>query len=188
LQIERIQGEGWGPSEEIASGNAEVNANNNLKAAMAAAYSNGRELEIRGVIKGTAASNVPRDSLTNYMEQHANTRTISLFELCHTYEVSSITVNIDGEAFRFRIELFRTISSAPSAYYARIYRREHFRIQPTFPQVDGEPSLPEYDKLIFVEDEFLIDWESTKSECETDCIEKVLGRIRYEFNIVVTLG
>ncbi len=116
------------------------------------------------------------------------TQSITLHELHAVYETSEIAWSGEGEPFRFRIEVFRNISKVPTKFYGRIYRREHFRIQPTFPQIGGEPKLPSYDKLISVEDEFLIDWDSSESDSPDECLRRVCTRIEEVLGVRILAG
>jgi hypothetical protein len=56
-----------------------------------------------------------------------------------------------GDKFRFRLEIVRNLNS--HKFMGKVYRLETYRLQPTFPQTDGE--LPDWknDGLIFIVDD-----------------------------------
>jgi len=62
-------------------------------------------------------------------------------EIIKTFDVEPVgQCNLSSESLKFRVEILRQQDSA--SFYARVYRFETFRIQPTFPQSGGKP-IPE---------------------------------------------
>src|SRR6266702_2704266 len=108
---------------------------------------------------------------------------IGVFELVKIYDLPTIPWSGDGEDFRFRIEVFTDLKEQPR-YYAKIYRHEHYRIQPTFPQKEGGiPALDRYDKAVWVLDDFLLSWQDSRSESIDACLGKVLAKIYELFGV-----
>lgn len=68
-------------------------------------------------------------------------------EVVRVVELDTITV-ADGDDLRFRIEVLKR--GRPPVYSTRVWRLEFYRIQPTFPQHDGQPSHEPCDEEILV--------------------------------------
>jgi hypothetical protein len=68
--------------------------------------------------------------------------------LVDTLELSAVLK--DDDHLILRIEIFETISN-PRHYSVRVWRLEHYRIQPTFPQLDGAPVHAPSDEFILKE-------------------------------------
>ena len=75
---------------------------------------------------------------------------MKMFEVVKVVDTEAIQVG-ENEEFRFRLEICNEINS--NAYFGKVYRLETYRLQPTFPQLDG--NLPSWmnDALIYVLDE-----------------------------------
>ena len=104
-------------------------------------------------------SQIPRSPLLGGMlrsvkAKHMKSRS-KLYEVVKTFEVSPIATR-DGsqESFKFRIEILRGLAGR-CAFFGRIYRRETFRLQPTFPQKDGVPSDMSGDHEVIVKDDVI---------------------------------
>jgi len=65
-------------------------------------------------------------------------------------ETLELSVSLEDDELTLRVEIFEMISN-PRHYSARIWRLEHYRIQATFPQVDGSPAHAPSDELILKE-------------------------------------
>src|SRR2546426_1088880 len=50
----------------------------------------------------------------------------------------------------FRVEVMKVLGSG--LITARVWRKEFYRIRPTFPQKRGRPSIPEADEVLLVEE------------------------------------
>lgn len=61
----------------------------------------------------------------------------------------------NGDEIRLRIELLRTLNP-PFRIFARIWRKEFYRVRPTFPQKAGKPAEGLCDELILVEDTYFV--------------------------------
>ncbi len=99
----------------------------------------------------------------------------AVFELVKTYEFSPIFWSDEREHFKIRVEVFRDLQEQNS-YYARLWRLEDYRIQPTFPQENGSPKLSLYDKQFWVVDD-LLNWTDSRSESIEECLNKVVARL-----------
>jgi hypothetical protein len=75
-----------------------------------------------------------------------------------------------AETLKFRIEILRR--SDTGKFFARIYRRETFRLQPTFPQIAGK--LPQYQG----DHEFhILDDALAPRRFEEQTVEEVLKKV-----------
>ena len=83
----------------------------------------------------------------------------------------------DDEQFTVRIELLRS-EADPELYRCRVWRSEHFRIQPTFPQDAGAPAHTPCDESLLVEDPSLLraSWDPDRFRAESP--EQALARIQ----------
>jgi len=66
------------------------------------------------------------------------------FDLVRVIELDA---TIQSDVFTIRIELLRSVAT-PGIYRARFTRDDYFRIQPTFPQRDGQPTRPPSDETV----------------------------------------
>ena len=62
--------------------------------------------------------------------------------------------DVGSDEFHLRIEIFECVDTS-GCYVARVWRNEYFRIQPTFPQAQGEPMHLPSDEIILKEFEGL---------------------------------
>ena len=106
----------------------------------------------------------------------------TLYEVVKTFDLEPIAVPTDvGEAYKFRIEILQEYKP-DSQYHARVYRRETYRLQPTFPLTNGEPEHESWDHEILVVDDGH-HWDLCKGYAIEDVLEKVLQRIHETFNV-----
>lgn len=97
---------------------------------------------------------------------------LKLYEVVKIVEVAPIDpVEDTGESYKFRIEILRAYQEF-GPYSARVYRRETYRLQPTFPLTHGAPDNSCWDHEILVLDE-AVDWEN----CTGPSIEAVLAKV-----------
>lgn len=76
------------------------------------------------------------------------------YELVKTFELGAISsATAEDAAFIFRIEVFLEVES--KKFHGKIYRKEIYRLQPTFPQRGGQISADLADCEILVADHFL---------------------------------
>lgn len=81
---------------------------------------------------------------------------IALHELVKTVEAEVLPA-AEGPAFTFRLEVFAHADG--QRFFPRLWRLEHLRVQPSFPQKDGRPSLDDADEEILVRDSTISqDW------------------------------
>lgn len=83
-----------------------------------------------------------------------------LFEVVKTFDVRPIQFSLSGDSVEFRIEILRQCSSG-GLYTARVWRKELYRIQPSFPQARGRPQHHASDEMIMVEDNLIV-WPGAK--------------------------
>lgn len=78
-------------------------------------------------------------------------------EVIKTYEIETEPApDAEVECLRFRLELVKHMEPDGQTE-AILYRKEFFRIQPTFPQQDGKPAHEPCDEFILVEETHLLD-------------------------------
>jgi hypothetical protein len=65
-------------------------------------------------------------------------------------ETLQFSVPLPQEDLELRLELFESLAK-PRHYGARLWRLERFRIQSTFPQVDGRPAHDPSDEVVLKE-------------------------------------
>jgi hypothetical protein len=100
-----------------------------------------------------------------------------MYELVKTFNVEPIEVK-DGENLNFRIEVFNEVHS--SVYFGRVYRMETFRLQPSFPQVDGVLPNWAHDGLIYVADD-MFDLDKLRGSSVEDVIEAFKKLFSFQF-------
>jgi len=65
----------------------------------------------------------------------ANTPELS--EVVAVFDFASLAAAERAESFKFRVEILKMAGRKKRIYYAKIYRWETFRLQPSFPIVKG---------------------------------------------------
>jgi|GEM_PF-1254086 len=80
-----------------------------------------------------------------------------------------------AEELKFRVEVLQRDNA--DHYYARVYRRETFRIQPTFPQAKGVPAGDQGDHEFYIIDDYFsfLDFEGQTPD-------EVLKKVEAVFN------
>src|SRR6266496_4557068 len=111
---------------------------------------------------------------------------LRVFEIVQTFETEEIAVeDPDLPRFVFRVELLKD-SRPGGRFQARLYRKETFRLQPTFPQEAGQPKYDPSDEVILVGDSFR-SWEEFQGRTAKEVLARVLSEIRKIFNRSVTM-
>lgn len=104
-----------------------------------------------------------------------NIKKYQVREIIKTFELGPITVSGEGnESLKFKIEIAKINNGR---YQAHIYRRETFRVQPTFPQQKGRPKLDCADHELFIKDTEIIDFDDLFEKTWQECLKKTLKRI-----------
>lgn len=99
-------------------------------------------------------------------------------EIIKTFEVEAECETESGyDALRFRIELIQNQES-PEKITARIWRKEFYRIQPTFPQEHSHPKLEACDELVLVEETTLLGSDSAASTNWTTTLDHAVDVLR----------
>jgi hypothetical protein len=92
-------------------------------------------------------------------------------ELVKTIELDPFQLAEPGaESLKFRIEIFKR--SDTGRFFARVYRRESFRLQPTFPQDEGKLPAHQGDHEFHILDDVL-----ATRQLEGQHLEEVLKRV-----------
>ncbi len=100
-------------------------------------------------------------------------------EVVKSFDLGPINVtDPDSEPLKFRVEILRR--SDTKTFYARIYRSETFRVQPTYPQSKGNPiATNQGDHEMFVLDDFLgvDDFTGANAEEVLRKVEKAINKL-----------
>jgi hypothetical protein len=106
---------------------------------------------------------------------------LGIHEVTKIYELEPLELDgAQGRSIEFRIEINKSISS--DIYYPRVYRKETFRLVPTFPQMDGKPTVDGSDEIIVIEDNYE-DWQSLSGRSSEEVLSKVVSKIKTIFNL-----
>ncbi|MEC7520621.1 MAG: hypothetical protein VYE22_12180 [Myxococcota bacterium] len=99
-----------------------------------------------------------------------------IFERVRTLELD---VELGGEPMTLRLELFKARHQA-QLYRARLWRRELFRMTPSFPRDDDDQPTERTDDTLFVDwSDFLEDdLEELIASSDEQAEEKALGELR----------
>jgi len=100
---------------------------------------------------------------------------IKLYEFVKSFDLDPIDVN--GNSFIFTIKIYKE-TDGTNNYFPKVYRREFFRISPSFSKIDDE--MKECDEEILVEDMAAI-WSKIKKNNVTDVLNEVLTEIKKMF-------
>ena len=101
-----------------------------------------------------------------------------LYEHLATYELSPIKVGNDDSCKNliFIIKLYKEVGT--TLIFPNVYRKEIFRLQPTFPQdMAGQPKYEASDELIVIQDD-TEDWESIKCQTIEETLMSTVNRIK----------
>jgi hypothetical protein len=69
---------------------------------------------------------------------------MSVYELVGCYEFAAIDAGEKAESFKFRVEVLRELGKT-RRYFARVYRRETFRVAPTYPVETCNPEPADHE-------------------------------------------
>lgn len=107
---------------------------------------------------------------------------MKLFEKIKVVELELIEeVPNEQLACTFIIEIFKEVGK-DSEFFPRVYRREFFRIQPTFPQdSEGKPHDEPSDEEVLVVD--VGNWEQIKGNNVNYVIDAVVNKIRSDYGL-----
>lgn len=101
------------------------------------------------------------------------------WEIVKVIDLKEITPNTQTASFSFRVEILREYGRR-NTYLARVYRKETFRIQPTFPQKGGAPQYEPSDETFFIEDQVGA-WREINGKTVKEVLRKVSEKIRETF-------
>ena len=101
---------------------------------------------------------------------------MQIFEVVGVFDFSPFHAGEEEESFKFRIEVLRDLSKRRS-FFARIYRRETFRVRPTFPTAKGKRRMPMLaDHEIYVSDD-MVGSEDYRAASKAAVVRKVQQRL-----------
>jgi hypothetical protein len=104
----------------------------------------------------------------------------AIYEVVKIFDVEPFHAD-SGDAFRFRLEVLHELNT--NLFEGKVYRLETYRLQPTFPQSEGE--LPNWrnDGLIHVVDDML-----NAAPLSGNSIEEVLENFKKAFSSIFGLS
>lgn len=109
---------------------------------------------------------------------------LTLSEVVKIFEVAPLHTREDlTESYKFRIEIL-TLYQGDGRYYPRVYRRETYRLQPTFPLVQGASDNECWDHEMLVLDE-AVDWENCTGQSVEEVLDKVTRKIHEIFHLLL---
>lgn len=106
---------------------------------------------------------------------------IEAVEVVGVFEFSPIYAGEDAESFKFRVEVLRDMSKRRS-YFARIYRRETFRVRPTFPIPKfrhNRPALADHEILVLDD---MVGCDDFRASSKLSVLKKVKRRFEEIFD------
>jgi len=107
------------------------------------------------------------------------TKTPEQSEVVTVFDLAPIDAAERAESFKFRVEVLK-VAGRKQAYYARIYRWETFRLQPTFPIIRGRPKGFLADQELLVVDDS-IGASDFRASSSAAVVRKVRKRIAEVF-------
>jgi hypothetical protein len=102
-------------------------------------------------------------------------------EILKTFEVEVAAKDSD-KILHFRIEIL-SLNENPNKVFARLWSKDIYRLQPTFPQSDGQPSSDSGDELLLVEDPFLIDLRRSSTHDWKGLLDDVIEKLKDRFDL-----
>jgi len=85
-----------------------------------------------------------------------------------------------SDLIHFRVEILRT-SGNNGVMFARIWRKEFYRIQPTFPQEESKPKHNACDELLLVEEVGLFEQSEVTAKSSDKVIDLVMKKLQDRF-------
>jgi len=111
------------------------------------------------------------------MSIHVTAEIVKVFEITVAFNSPE-----GGDTLDFRVELMRDYKDKKKMK-AKIWRKEFYRIQPTFPQQKGLPEHEPCDELLLVEETGLIDTETVESDDWRFVLNKIVRKLNERFNM-----
>jgi hypothetical protein len=105
---------------------------------------------------------------------------LEVFEIVGIFDFSPLEFNESGESFKFRVEVLRQVGKS-RIFFARVYRHETLRVQPTFPldQIHREESMADHE--IIVSDD-MVGRDNYRASSKAAVIRNVKKRIEEMFD------
>ena len=101
------------------------------------------------------------------------------FELVGVFDLDAIPGGEGDEDYNFRVEITREVGEE-SRFLGRLYRRESYRIQPTFPLADSQTVALPADHELFVVDD-MIGADPIEGHSKAEVLEIVERKVRAVF-------
>jgi len=105
---------------------------------------------------------------------------MKIYEIVGVYDFQPIEAGDTAESFKFRVEVLQD-TTRKRRFVARVYRRETFRIAPTFPISDAS-ARESADHEIFVVDDMIGSEEFTGTS-KASVVAKVEARVKDCFKV-----
>ncbi len=101
-----------------------------------------------------------------------------------TFDLSCVASSSeDMEDICLRLEIVHNFKAEDNLFSVRVWRKEHYRISPTFQKISEENENSNVDELILVKDFFFENLlESVKGENPDEILKQALGKINEFLN------
>ena len=99
-------------------------------------------------------SRMLRQALFVQLHEELEEMSMRFFELVGVFDLDAIPGGEGDEDYNFRVEITREVGEE-SRFLGRLYRRESYRIQPTFPLADSQTVALRADHELFVVDDMM---------------------------------
>jgi hypothetical protein len=104
-------------------------------------------------------------------------------EIVKVFEAEADSGSSNGyDDLRFRIELIVDVVK-PDNVRARIWRKEFYRLQPTFPQEKLQPKHEPCDELILIEETSILDAEAVAAKDWNTVLNQVIEKLKERFDV-----
>ncbi len=120
-----------------------------------------------------------------YMKLKLRGEEISVYKLIAHYELDPIELEGNG-SFSYAIDVYRDLSGKEQ-YFPRVYRREFYRLNPSFSSCTEDGEKEESDEELLVED-MARSWSENRVGSPEEVIQFVLREIEYMFDISMEKG
>lgn len=105
---------------------------------------------------------------------------VHVYKLIAHYELDPIELE-DGGSFSYAIDVYRELSGERK-YFPRVYRREFYRLDPSFSSSFEDGEREESDEELLVED-MARSWSETRMDSPEEVVHCVLREIENIFDI-----
>jgi len=103
-------------------------------------------------------------------------------EILKVVEIETKRKDGSDTDLHFRVEFIRVLGQS-QVVTARVWRKEFYRIRPSFPQIKGRPSIPDSDEVLLVEETSIFgDLSVLRGKTIASVLKKVLDALDKKLN------